>query len=368
MKIAIRIFVLLIILGIFGGTLYYLYSKNEEKPVVFETQKAFTTNIVLKTVATGSVVPRREVDVKSRVSGIIDELYVEAGDKVNKGDILAKVKIIPDMVSLNNAESRLSRAKIAQEDAQTAYNRQKKLFEDRVIAESEFLPFKLALNNANEEVNSSENNLALIKEGASKKSGEVSNTMIRATVTGTVLNVPVKVGSSVIESNTFNEGTTIATVADLGEMIFQGKVDESEVGKIKTGMEMVLNIGAIENESFKANLEFIAPKGVEDKGAIKFEIKAAITLKDSVFIRSGYSANADIVLDKRDSVLAIPESLITFSKDSAFVEVETAPQTFEKRYVKTGLSDGINIEIISGIDSTVKLKQPLALEKQVVPD
>ncbi|MCG3167006.1 MAG: Multidrug resistance protein MdtA [Bacteroidia bacterium] len=368
MKIAIRIFVLLIILGIFGGTLYYLYSKNEEKPVVYETSKAFVTNIVMKTVATGSVVPRREVDVKSRVSGIIDELFVEAGDKVKKGDILARVKIIPDMVSLNNAESRLSRAKIALDDAQVAHNRQKKLFEEKVIAESEYLPFKLALNNANEEVNAAENNLALIKEGATKKTGEVSNTMIRATVTGTVLIVPVKVGSSVIESNTFNEGTTIATVADLGEMIFQGKVDESEVGKIKTGMEMVLNIGAIENESFKANLEFIAPKGVEDKGAIKFEIKAAITLKDSVFIRSGYSANADIVLDKRDSVLAIPESLITFSKDSAFVEVETAPQTFEKRYIKTGLSDGINIEVLSGIDSTAKLKQPLALEKQVMPE
>ncbi len=368
MKIAIRIFVLLIILGIFGGTLYYLYSKNEEKPVVFTTQKAFVTNIVMKTVATGSVVPRREIDVKSRVSGIIDELYVEAGKKVNKGDVLAKVKIIPDMVRLNEAESRVSRAKITLEDAQTAYNRQKQLLDQNVIAESEFMPFKLALNNANEEVNTAENNLALIKEGASKKSGEISNTMIRATVTGTVLNVPVKVGSSVIESNTFNEGTTIATVADLGEMIFQGKVDESEVGKIKPGMEMLLSIGAIEKETFKANLEFIAPKGVEDKGAIKFEIKAAISLKDSVFIRSGYSASADIVLDKRDSVLAIPEGLITFSKDSAFVEVETAPQTFEKRYIKTGLSDGINIEVISGIDSMAKLKQPVALENQMMPD
>ena len=368
MKIALRIFALLVILGIFGGTLYYLYQKNEEKPVVFETAKPFVTNIVMKTVATGSVVPRREIDIKPRVSGIIDELFVEAGKKVNKGDVIARVKIIPDMVRLNEAESRLSRSKIALEDAQTSYNRQQKLFEQRVIAEAEFLPFKLLLNNANEEINTAENNLALIKEGATKKSGEVSNTMIRATVTGTVLIVPVKVGSSVIESNTFNEGTSIATVADLGEMIFQGKVDESEVGKIKTGMEMLLNIGAIEKQSFKALLEFIAPKGVEDKGAIKFEIKAAVTLSDSVFIRSGYSANADIVLDKRDSVLAIPESLITFLKDSAFVEVETSPQTFEKRYIKTGLSDGINIEIISGIDSLTKIKKPLALDKQMMPE
>ncbi len=368
MKTALRISGIITTLIAFVGTLYYLYQKNEEKPVVYTTSKAFVTNIVMKTVATGSVVPRREIDVKSRVSGIIDELFVEAGKKVNKGDIIAKVKIIPDMVRLNEAESRLSRAKITLDDAQVTHDRQKKLFEQRVIAESEFLPYKLSLNNANEEVNTAENNLALIKEGATKKSSEISNTMIRATVTGTVLNVPVKVGSSVIESNTFNEGTTIATVADLGEMIFQGKVDESEVGKIKTGMEMLLNIGAIEKEMFKANLEFIAPKGVEDKGAIKFEIKAAITLKDSVFIRSGYSANADIVLDKRDSVLAIPESLITFSKDSAFVDVETTPQTFEKRYIKTGLSDGINIEILAGLDSTVKIKQPLALEPVYMPD
>lgn len=368
MKIAIRIIFLLIIFGIFGGTLYYLYKKNEEKPVAFTTSKPFITNIVMKTVATGSVVPRREVDVKSRVSGIIDELYIEAGNKVKKGDILAKVKIIPDMVSLNNAESRISRAKITLEDAQIAFDRQKKLFEERVIAESEFLPYKLALSNASEEVNTAENNLALIKEGATKKSGEISNTMIRATVTGTVLVVPVKVGSSVIESNTFNEGTTIATVADMGEMIFLGKVDESEVGKIKTGMEMLLNIGAIEKENFKAKLESIAPKGIEDKGAIKFEIKAAIILNDSIFIRSGYSANADIVLDKRDSVLSIPESLLTFNGDSTFVEVQTAPQTFVKRQIKTGLSDGINIEIISGIDSTSKIKQPLALEPAVMPD
>lgn len=367
MKTALRIFVLLIVLGIFGGTLYYLYLKNEEKPVVYSTVKPFYTDIVMKTVATGSIVPRREIDVKSRVSGIIDELFVEAGDKVKQGDILARVKIIPDMVRLNEAESRVNRARLALEDAQTAHQRQKKLYEQRVISESEYLPFRLALNNANEEVNAAENNLALIKEGATKKSGEISNTLIRSTVKGTVLHVPVKAGSSVIESNTFNEGTTIATVADLGEMIFQGKLDESEVGKIKTGMEMLLNIGAIEKETFKANLEFIAPKGVEDKGAIKFEIKAAVTLKESAFIRSGYSANADIVLDRRDSVLAIPESLVTFSKDSAFVEVEIAPQTFEKRYIKTGLSDGINIEIISGIDSTTKIKQPLALEKSVIP-
>ncbi len=368
MKIAIRIFVLLIILALFGGTLYYLYLKNEEKPVVFTTAKASIGNIVMKTVATGSVVPRREVDIKSRVSGIVDELYVEAGKKVSKGDIIAKVKIIPDMVRLNEAESRVNRAKISLDDAQTAYNRQKQLLEQKVVAESEFMPFQLALNNAKEELNTAENNLALIKEGATKKSGEISNTMIRATVTGTVLNVPIKVGSSVIESNTFNEGTTIATVADLGEMIFQGKVDESEVGKIKTGMEMLLSIGAIENQTFKAKLEFIAPKGVEDKGAIKFEIKAAITLSDSVFIRSGYSASADIVLDKRDSVLNIPESLVTFKKDSTYVEVETTPQTFEKRLIKTGLSDGVNIEVLSGLDTAAKIKQPVALEKTFIPD
>ena len=267
------------------------------------------------------------------------------------------------MVNLNNAESRLAKARINLEDDSIAYERQKKLLEKKVIAIADFQPFEISYLSAKEEVEAAENNLQLIKEGITKKTGTASNTLIRSTIEGMVLDVPVEEGNSVIESNTFNEGTTIATVADMGEMIFEGNVDESEVGKLKEGMPLILTIGAIEQESFDAKLEYIAPKGVEENGAIQFEIKAKVALKDTVFIRAGYSANADIVLARKDSVLAIKESLLQFDNDSVYVEVETAPQKFEKRFIKTGLSDGINIEVRSGLKKDDKIKVWNLVEK-----
>lgn len=356
MKTFFKILIGLIILAIFGGTLYYLYDKSQSKPVVYTTTKPFYETIIKKTVATGSVVPRKEIAIKPVVSGIVDVIYVEPGDYVKKGDLIAKVRIIPDMLSLNNAESRLEQAKISLTNAKTNYNRQKELFDEDVIPASEYEDADIAYQQAKQEVEAAENNLQLIKEGQTKKTGETSNTLIRSTIAGMVLDVPVEEGNSVIESNTFNEGTTIANVADMGEMVFEGKVDETEVGKIQEGMELILTIGAIEDESFKAVLEHIAPKGVEENGAIQFEIKAAVKLKSDQFVRAGYSANADIVLDRADSVMAIQESLIQFEGDSVFVEIETQPQVFEKRFIKTGLSDGINIQVKDGLTPDDKIK------------
>jgi len=356
MKKIVKIFLGISLIAIFGWTLYFLYKKSEPKPVVYKSEKPLVTNIIKKTVATGSVVPRKEIAIKAKVSGIVEKVYVEAGKFVKEGDIIARVKIIPDMVNLNNAESRVNRAKITFENAKRDYDRGKQLFDQKVIPESEFQTAQLNYQSAQEELESSENNLALIKEGSNKKMGNITNTLVRSTITGMVLDVPVKEGNSVIESNTFNEGTTIASVADMGEMIFEGKVDESEVGKIKPGMDLILKIGAIENKEFKATLTYISPKGVEENGAIQFQIKADVTLNTDFFIRAGYSANADIVLDRRDSVLAIKESLLTISGDSTYVEVEKGPQQYEKRIVKTGLSDGINIEILDGIKAEDKLK------------
>jgi len=260
------------------------------------------------------------------------------------------------MVSLNNAESRLKQADISLKDAMSDYDRQKELFDQDVIAAAEYQDAEIAYNQAEQEVEAAENNLQLIKEGQTKTSGATTNTLIRSTIAGMVLDVPVEEGNSVIESNTFNEGTTIANVADMGEMVFEGKVDETEVGKISEGMELILSVGAIEDETFKAALEHISPKGVEENGAIQFEIKAAVTLKNNVFVRAGYSANADIVLDRVDSVMAIQESLLKFENDSVYVEIETEPQMFEKRYIKTGLSDGINIEVLEGLTLEDKIK------------
>ena len=352
-----RISLLVIFLAAILATFGYLYNKSRKKTIVYELKSPTVNNIIKKTVATGSVVPRKEILIKPQVSGIIEEIFIEAGNNVNKGDLIAKIRIIPDMVNLNNAESRLKRAQLNLEDAKLVYNRQKKIYDQGVIAESEFLQTRLSYNNAIEELESAENNLQLIREGVSKKSGTVTNTLIRSTIKGMVLDVPVEVGNSVIESNNFNEGTTVASVADMGEMIFKGKVDETEVGKLKAGMPLVLSIGAIDSAKFDAELEYIAPKGKEENGAIQFEIRAAVSLKDSMFIRANYSANADIVLERADSVLSIEESLLRFDHDSAYVEIETStPQVFEKKYIKTGLSDGINIQVKEGLTKESKIK------------
>ncbi len=357
MKKVFRIIGIVILIGAFGGTLFFLYNKSKKKPDVFETKNPFVSNVIKKTVATGSVVPRFEIDIKPQVSGIIDELFVEAGDRVEKDQVIARIKIIPDMVTLNTAETRLNRAKISFEDARNDYERQQGLFDKNVISYEEYKNAKVAYDSAKEELTAAENNLELIKNGVTKKAETTTNTLVRSTITGTVLDVPVKAGNSVIQSNTFNDGTTIATVANMNDMIFEGKVDETEVGKIKSGMPIELEIGAIEKEKFLAELEYISPKGVEENGAIQFEIKASVQLLEGQFIRAGYSANANIVLDKRDSVLVIPEGLLKFENDSSFVEVLTATeQQFEKRFVQTGLSDGINIEITTGLEKDDKIK------------
>jgi len=356
MKKALKIVIGIVILVVFVGTIVYLYQKSQAKPVVFDTATAQITNIVKKTVATGKIVPRKEIEIKPQISGIISELYVEPGQKVKKGDMIAKVRIIPNMINLNEAESRVNRTKINMDDARQNYDRQKSLYDSKVIAIAELQTYEVALKSAREEMDAAENNLQLIREGITKTAGAVSNTIIRSTIEGMVLTVPVEVGNSVIESNTFNDGTTIATVADMGEMIFKGKVDESEVGKLHEGMELIMTVGAIDTEKFTAKLEHISPKGVEENGAIQFEIRAAVSLKDNLFIRAGYSANADIVLEHRDSVLAVQESLIKYNGDTATVEVEKATQVFEKKIIKTGLSDGVNVEVLSGITKKDKIK------------
>ncbi len=349
-----------LLLGIFAllfvGTTVFLYQKSVEKPVIYETARPFTTDIVRKTVAIGKIVPRKEVDIKSQVSGVVEKFYVAAGQAVKENELIARIRLIPNMEHLNMAESQLQTARINLENAEREHRRQEKMFREKLMSESEFNKSRLNLDLQREAVSSSESNLSIIREGASVKGGKVSNE-VRATVEGMVLDLPVEEGTFVIETNTFNEGTTIANIANMQDLIFEGTVDESEVGKLQEGMQLTLNIGALEAESFDAILEYIAPKGVDESGTIKFEIKAAVDLPEGKFLRAGYSANADIVLDRRDDVLAINEGLLLFEGNDTFVEVETAPQVFERRKVETGLSDGINIEILSGIDSNTVLKK-----------
>jgi len=358
MKKILKIVLLIAVLGTFVWTLWFLYSKSAKPPVEYKTEKASQMSIMRKTVATGSVIPRREVFIKPQVSGIIDELYIVAGKMVKKGDVIARVRIIPNMVSLNEAESRVNRATISLDQAKADFERYQSLFKDKIISPFEFQQYEIRYRQAREESQAAQDNLDLIKEGVAKSSGKATNTLIRSTISGMVLDVPVKEGFSVIEANTFNEGTTIASVADMGEMIFEGKVDESEVGKIRAGMELVLTVGAIENYKFNARLEYIAPKGVAENGAIQFQIRAAVTTDTSHFLRAGYSANADIILDRKDNVLGVPESVLQFSGDTTFVEVKSGPAAFRKQVIKTGISDGINIEVLEGLTAKDEIKVP----------
>lgn len=358
MKKLFGILLALLFLGAVGGSGYLLYKRSKKPPVVFRTEAPVRTTILKKAVATGAVVPRQEVAIKPQVSGILDQLHVEAGQLVKAGDLVARVRVVPNMVNLNSAQSRVERSKIALEQAEADEGRYRALFAEGTVSRAQLDQYEIALRNAREELAAARDNLDIIEKGTTGKLATSTNTLVRATVSGMVLEVPVELGRSVIEANTFNEGTTIATVADMDDMIFKGKVDESEVGKIRTGMQLLLTIGAIEGATFDATLEHIAPKGVEESGAIQFEIRAAVAPRPDLFLRANYSANADIVLDRRDDVLALDESLLQFEDGEPFVEVEVGEQLFEKRPVEVGLSDGIRIEIVSGLDETARIKQP----------
>ena len=357
MKRIVPLLVVLLVLALGGGTLYFLWSKSKKTPVVARTESAETKDIVKKTVATGAIVPREEVELKPRVSGVIDELYLEPGAIVQAGAKIAKIRIVPDAASLQRAQSGVQTAKIALANAQRELARGEGLVATGVIAQAELDRLKNEVALRTQDVASTSASLTIVKEGAAGGGG-ASNIVVTATVSGMVIDVPVKKGQSVIESNNFNPGTTIATVANMGDMIFQGQVDESEVGKIKVGMDLAIKIGALEKETFDGKLEYIAPKGKLIDGAIQFEIKAAITPKQDVFIRAGYSANADVVLDKRTGVLAIREALVQWKDGAPFVEVETSPKQFARRDIKLGLSDGIYAEVLSGVVAADKIKQP----------
>jgi HlyD family secretion protein len=356
MKKVVVTLILLAFLAVFVGTVMFLYGKSQEPPVVYETDEPFIADIVRKTVATGSIVPRREIALKSQVPGVVEALYFEEGDSVALGDLVAKIRLIPDMIRLNDAEAALEAARINHEDALRELDRHRELFEQELISDFEYNRLKLKVRLVTQQVESAENNLELIREGSAKRSGNVSN-LVESTVEGMVLDIPVKEGTFIIETNSFNAGTTIASVADMGEMIFEGRVDESEVGRINVGMDLILSVGAIESELFDAKLEFISPKGEINQGAVKFDIKAAIELKDSTFLRAGYSATADIVLEKRDQVLAIREGNLIFDDERTWVEVMVGDQEFERREVHTGLSDSINIEILEGLSAGEKIKK-----------
>lgn len=359
MKKIFKYLLLVVFVALIVWTFVFLWQKSSTKPDVFELVTPSIQSLEKKTLATGTLEPRDEVQIKPQINGIISKLYKEAGEKVKVGDVLAKVKVIPEMGQLNSAEAQLRQAKLNLDQIKRDFERTKALFDRKVVSNEDYEKAETEYKKAEEDAQSAQDNLEIVRDGIAQRSAQYSNTQIRSTIAGTILDVPVKEGNSVIQSNSFNDGTTIATIADMGDMIFKGKLDETEVGRVHENMNILLSIGALQSMKFDAVLEYISPKSVEENGAILFEIKAAAHIPDTVQVRAGYSANAEIILDSRKDVIAIPESTIEFKNDSTFVyvlTVESPIQEFERRQVKLGLSDGMNVEICEGLKVEEKIR------------
>ena len=361
MKKYFKIVVAALVVLVFCGTFVFLYMKSKPQPAVYDEFAPKVTDISKTTVITGTIEPRDEVEVKPQISGIITEIYKEAGETVKAGEVIAKVKVIPDMSQLSSAESRVRLADVNLKQAEVNHRREKQLYDRQLVSAEEYDNVRQALDQAREEKAAAVDALEVVRDGVSSSNASASSTLIRSTISGLILDIPVKVGNSVILSNTFNDGTTIATVADMSDLIFRGNIDETEVGQLLTGMDMKITIGALQNLKFDAKLEYISPKATDNNGANQFEIKAAVTVPGTNKIRSGYSANAEIVLESARGVLSVPESAIEFSGSDTYVYVVKGSgedKTYERRKVTTGLSDGINIEIKSGLKKTEKVRGP----------
>ena len=347
---------ILIALGLLFSIAYYIKT-NSRSAITFETEQLKYKTIEDKIVATGSVVPEDEVNIVPQISGIIQEIFVDEGDQVKAGDLLAKIKVNPNEQTLNSAEGRVKTTQIILQNSEKEYNRNKKLFEKGIISEQDFNSIELRYNQDKQSLENAKSDLQIIRLGSIGGSA-LTNTNVRSTISGTILQVPVKEGDQAIEANTFNPGTTIATVADLNKMIFEGRVDEGEVSKLKTGLPLKIEIGAIEDKVYDAKLTLIAPKGIEVAGAIQFQIEGEVYLDDEYIIRAGYSANATIVTQTKENVLAIDEYLLQFDNKTkeAFVEIEISDQNFEKRQIEVGISDGVFAEVLSGVTINDKIK------------
>ena len=361
MKKFLKIFLGVLFAALLLGTFVFLWQKTRPVKVVYTIVQPNLDTLKQFVVATGTVEPRDEVLIKPQISGIVSDVYKEAGQMVRKGEVIATVKVVPEMGQLSSAESRVSVAEISLAQTRREFGRTETLHDKGVVSDEEFEQGRTDLQKAEEELLNAKENLEIVKNGITSRYKELSNTQIRSTIDGMILDVPIKVGNSVIQANTFNDGTTIATVADMGDMLFRGNVDETDIGRLHAGMPVVLTIGAMQGTVLQATLEYISPKAADVNGIIMFEVKAAAKIPESVFVRAGYSANASIVTDSREGVLTLPESTIQFEEGKPCVYILTSPeespeQTFEKRDVTLGLSDGVNIEIVSGVTETDKVR------------
>ena len=361
--------IIVLILGLLFAIAYFVRT-NSTSAIQYDTTTAFTSSIQKTSVVTGTVIPEDEVEIKPQLNGIISEIMVEEGDMVNNGDLIAIIKVVPDERSVYGAQSQVNSAELNVKNAERQMQRAEELFSKQIISQQEYEDAELRFNTAKENLQAAQNDLEIIRKG-SVSGSSTANTNIRATITGTILEIPIKLGDQVIAANSFNSGSTVAIIADLNKMIFEGQVDEAEVGKLEVGQDLNVSMAAIPDKEFQAKLKFIAPKGTEAGGAVQFKIEADLTLDESSFIRAGYSANGTLVVDNRQDIMVIAEALLQFDRrtSEAYVEVETSSQNFERRDITVGLSDGIKVEILAGLEITDKIKiwnktEPIKIEPE----
>lgn len=364
MKKVIKYIVVVLIVAVFAGTFVFLYKNSQPEEIRYQELPAQKQDIARTTVLTGKIVPRNEVNIKPQINGIIAEIFKEAGQMVQQGEVIARLTVIPDMNSLSAAQSRVRLSEINLKQAQTNFDREKALFDKNLISAEEYEKTEQALSQAKEEYAASQESLEVIRDGVSSKNATSSSTLIRSTITGLILDIPVKVGNSVIQANTLNDGTTVATVANMNDLIFEGQIDETEVGSLYEGMPLTITIGALKDYTFDASLEYISPKAVENNGANQFKVKAAVKVDSEHTIRSGYSANAQIDLEKATDVLTVPESALEFEKNESYVYRKADDGTYTKTKVETGLSDGVNIEIKDGLSEGDTVRGPRIIEDE----
>ena len=368
MKKVIKYIVVAIIAVVFIGTFVFLYKNSQPEEIRYQELPAQKQDVARSTVLTGKIVPRNEVNIKPQINGIIAEIYKEAGQMVQQGEVIARLTVIPDMNSLSAAQSRVRLSEINLKQAQTNFDREKALYEKNLISAEEYEKTEQALSQAKEEYAASQESLEVIRDGVSSKNATSSSTLIRSTITGLILDIPVKVGNSVIQANTLNDGTTVATVANMNDLIFEGQIDETEVGSLYEGMPLTITIGALKDYTFDADLEYISPKAVENNGANQFKVKAAVKVDSEHTIRSGYSANAQIDLEKATNVLTVPESALEFVKEESYVYKKGQDGTYTMTKVQTGLSDGVNIEIKEGLSEGDTVRGPRIIEDETTQE
>ena len=361
--------IILLILGFLFAIAYFVRT-NSKSAIEYETTNPFISSIELTSVVTGKVIPEDEVEIKPQLNGIIEKILVEEGDTVQNGQLIAVIKVVPDERSVYGAQAQVTSSKLNLENGEKQLNRAKELFAKQIISQQEFEDAELRYNSAKENLKAAENDLEIIMNG-SVAGSSTANTNIRATLSGTILEIPVEVGDQVIAANNFNAGTSVAIIADLSQMIFEGKVDEAEVGNLTNGMKIIVSMAAIPNKEFDAKLKFVAPKGTEEGGAVQFKIEAELALDDDTFVRAGYSANGALVVNSKTDIMVIPEAVLQFDRKTQqpYVEIEISDQNFERREIETGLSDGIKVEVLSGVEMTDNIKiwnktEPLKIEPE----